>query len=525
MATLADLINQVINDRAPTRQSLGPVRAQPQPFESPLAMAIRTALRPSSADMRQPLPAAPQAPPMASRPEYQFLQQTLAPAIGTAMDITGRRAPQPGYTQAQQIASDVLAPTGLPQLARSIGHVRNAAALPTLEQGPELSGAMSEGVQGLMNMAPWLMGGMMARAPEAAAEPVTRLPVNATRDIGRASDGSVMPIAPSQPFRTSLQGGSGDLMDAARSGPSLSVSQSEREAYLEYLRSQGFDVDQPLYHGTNADFEQFRLSSPDDMVAFNHVPLTTQPSTAASYAGRHSWPNPTPAEARNPWSLGANIRPVYARNAQRAGPTFLYVRSPEDVAPMFGRAPSSTLDAGNAYVRRLREQGFDVEHPLFHGSMHEIQGGVLLPSDGGTLGGGIYLTPTEARAGRYAERYSDGSRDGSRGGVHRVVVRGEIADLGNRPAGQSVMEAMQAAQERGASGARLGDTVVVWRRDNVHILPASPNMGESASRTPDGSPTLGLGLGLLGLAPTRRSSAPDARASRRKAAFSFLGTQ
>ena len=49
-------------------------------------------------------------------------------------------------------------------------------------------------------------------------EPVTPLPVNPTRELGRASDGSVLPVRPAQPFRQSFVGGSGDLRDAAAMG-------------------------------------------------------------------------------------------------------------------------------------------------------------------------------------------------------------------------------------------------------------------------------------------------------------------
>lgn len=52
---------------------------------------------------------------------------------------------------------------------------------------------------------------------------VTRLPVNATREIGAGG----LPVSPSQPFRNSLRGGSDDLMEAARPKGLLSRALSE----------------------------------------------------------------------------------------------------------------------------------------------------------------------------------------------------------------------------------------------------------------------------------------------------------
>lgn len=45
--------------------------------------------------------------------------------------------------------------------------------------------------------------------------PQTRFPSPPPRDIGRASDGSVLPVAHSRPFRNSFRGGNDDLVEAA----------------------------------------------------------------------------------------------------------------------------------------------------------------------------------------------------------------------------------------------------------------------------------------------------------------------
>lgn len=47
-----------------------------------------------------------------------------------------------------------------------------------------------------------------------AEEPVTRLPVNPSREIGEGA----LPVRNAQPFRQSFVGGSGDLMEALRMG-------------------------------------------------------------------------------------------------------------------------------------------------------------------------------------------------------------------------------------------------------------------------------------------------------------------
>ena len=65
---------------------------------------------------------------------------------------------------------------------------------------------------------------------------------------------------------------------------------------MQRARAQGFDVDTPLYHGTRADFDEFRIS--EDGNFGPGVYLTRNPKDASQYAG-----------AAN----GSNVRPVYVR--------------------------------------------------------------------------------------------------------------------------------------------------------------------------------------------------------------------
>lgn len=73
--------------------------------------------------------------------------------------------------------------------------------------------------------------------PVAMEAPPARLPVNPARPIGRAADGSVMPVAPSAPFRNSLRGGSDDLMDATRRAKPASLDESSQRALRDWYLS------------------------------------------------------------------------------------------------------------------------------------------------------------------------------------------------------------------------------------------------------------------------------------------------
>lgn len=117
----------------------------------------------------------------------------------------------PGPTQIEQTGQAILETTGLPSIRRS------ARAFASGDPGTGLAeGAMGAlGLAGLATMGP-------ARASVRSAAPMEvapRLPVNPTRLPGRASDGTVLPVRPSQPFRQSMVGGSDDLREAARPAP------------------------------------------------------------------------------------------------------------------------------------------------------------------------------------------------------------------------------------------------------------------------------------------------------------------
>jgi hypothetical protein len=145
--------------------------------------------------------------------------------------------------------------------------------------------------------------------------------------MARASDGSVLPVRPAEPFRQSHVGGSEDLRAAARPRPPM-----DDAARLAQLREQGFNVDQPLFHGTTRDFENF---SGDN----GNIYLTHKPELASMYADGE----------------GGNVRPVYARNAERVSENSFMVRNPSDVQPRFG-LPQQTQGDG-ALPRRPLQMG------------------------------------------------------------------------------------------------------------------------------------------------------------------------
>jgi len=79
----------------------------------------------------------------------------------------------------------------------------------------------------------------------------------------------------------------------ADEGSKLPMDEASR---MQRARGMGFDVDAPLYHGTNADFDEFRVS--EDGNFGPGVYLTRNPRDASQYAGATD---------------GANVRPVYIR--------------------------------------------------------------------------------------------------------------------------------------------------------------------------------------------------------------------
>lgn len=118
------------------------------------------------------------------------------------------------------LGQDALEMTGLPSVARGIGHLRDqepGQALPEVALG-------GLGVLGMVAgggaRTPRARPPMRAALPEIPAE-APRLPNAPARLPGRATDGSVLPIRPPQPIRQSMVGGSDDLAEAAAMRPQV----------------------------------------------------------------------------------------------------------------------------------------------------------------------------------------------------------------------------------------------------------------------------------------------------------------
>lgn len=121
-----------------------------------------------------------------------------------------------------------------------------------------------------------------------------------------ASNG--MTIRPSEPFRTSLVGGSDDLAEAASFGQ-LPMDEASRMARA---REMGFDMDAPLYHGTDQNIEAFRTN---DGWYGNGVYATRSPQQAEYYTRRTPHQTATTQRvAGEGWQEPApNIMPLVAR--------------------------------------------------------------------------------------------------------------------------------------------------------------------------------------------------------------------
>lgn len=125
------------------------------------------------------------------------------------------------------------------------------------------------------------------------------------RQFGTASDGSVMPVRPPEPFRQSMVGGSDDLAEAARPGalrpapdgspprPQPSDGGSpEVGRPLARLREQGFDTDAPLYRGHDGDPSTGHWRASEGMNG-EGVYMTRDPASAERWALRQAENEPT----------------------------------------------------------------------------------------------------------------------------------------------------------------------------------------------------------------------------------------
>lgn len=200
------------------------------------------------------LPAAPRL----SRPSYgglsedEFRNQAYRDTERELMANELNRPPE--MYRGERLLGPFLEMTGAPSLVRS--YVRARDGDPWGSAGEAAMGALAiGGVRATMRepiprpmpapppmTQPWPadMFGALPREPMPRPQP--RLP-------GRASDGSILPVAPSRPFTNSLRGGSDDLSEAAgmgrgfeRLGPGYSTRQFMRGDPSSDFPDEGVDI-------------------------------------------------------------------------------------------------------------------------------------------------------------------------------------------------------------------------------------------------------------------------------------------
>jgi hypothetical protein len=367
------------------------------------------------------------------------------------------------------LGQDALEMTGLPSVARGIGHLRDqepGQALPELALG-------GLGVFGMVAgdgaRTPRARPPMRAALPELPTE-APRLPNAPARLPGRATDGSVLPIRPPQPFRQSMVGGSDDLAEAAAMRPQV---QGDPEA-LSLARS-WIDT-----FGGGPDAEARAIS------------VMEQHAREATHPLRRQLLEEAVASVRSRQYVRGEPNTFSAR-VEEAWPEIYGSRSGPDARPAQGGRRSP-------YQEELRAQGFDVESPLYRGMTRQAEGGDFTRNadlQGSEQFHGTSFSRSTSEANLYA-------MEGDGGAVYPAYMRGRLES------GPDYMRAVQArARESGVTNqeaarqvqqeyAQRGVTGVEWPPDRygkggeVRIFDqsntASP-FGANAPRTaPDGGP-------------------------------------
>lgn len=153
-------------------------------------------------------------------------------------------------------------------------------------------------------------------------------------------------------------------------------------------------------------------------------------------------------------------------------------------------------------MARAREQGFDVDQTLYHGTDADIS--EFTPSKRGKMGSGVYLTPSADYASRYA---------GDDGNIMPLLSRGEIAGMSDRSAASEAarieaagggVQAWKARtneilQDQGFSGAQVQDEVLTFDPSNIRSTNAAFDPDQTnSSNLLAGLGAAGVGIGLAG---------------------------
>jgi len=212
-----------------------------------------------------------------------------------------------GFPDRDQIAEtgmNYMEMTGAPSLARGVQHVGRGEpgeAIPELLMGglgalgmatlPYGGGAYAAATRQPMGIRPNVAQALPEPMPP--IRPPARLP-------GRASDGSVLPIRPPEPFRNSMRGGSDDLMDAARapdagsSGGGQALDAGAMTALRRELRDHDFDVPVtmpalPEIEVPIGDLRQGRIGSLDRADASRYARMESEAPPLLVRRDRNGW--------------------------------------------------------------------------------------------------------------------------------------------------------------------------------------------------------------------------------------------
>lgn len=237
--------------------------------------------------------------------------------------------------------------------------------------------------------------------------------------------------------------------------PDGGASGAGNVAYREQLRSEGFNTEETLYHGTGRDFDNFELGSPETTLGASNqdaIYLTANPAHANAYAESTAFrrdlgpdwrPNVRPVVVRdsNPLIVSdeiySHLKQGDAVTQGRAHDRYSRERGERAWAQLFPNEPLPE----DGYFRALRERGyssvrtesgneiavfdpanirsrlspdapnagnsetyyqpFDTDQTFYHGTTADVRGALRASADG-LLGPGVYIAVDETSAGEYA---------------------------------------------------------------------------------------------------------------------------
>lgn len=307
-----------------------------------------------------------------------------------------RTAPRaPVTNQFAEAGAMALEGTGLPAVRRGAANITRGAMNRDPVQGLQQlgGGAVEFGLGALGAATIGEFGAVRPRPVPAPRAPMPAVPEPMPRMTRPPTEiaPNGMPIRPAQPFRNSLRGGNDDLAEAAGFGRAPDVGGGRGgNAYVEQLRAEGFNVDLPLYHGTDrdfADFDRARVGENYGDRSFG-ISFTPDPEEAWRYAGKRGggsvirpvyvrYRNPLVFDAPNARAANETIDAAARRGdlakaiaeAEAAGRPYdaivgmgpndevfqVNILNPSDVAPRVGRAPGPNAPArSNAEAASMR---------------------------------------------------------------------------------------------------------------------------------------------------------------------------